>query len=49
MKSVRIRIEPCRNPTLTGYSCEDFPSRTTRSGLILGKDEIRANIWPEIP
>ena len=49
MKSVGIRIEPCRTPALTGYSCEDFPSRTTRSGLILGKDEIRANIWPEIP
>ena len=25
--------------SLTGYSCEDFPSRTTQSYLLLGKDK----------
>ena len=34
-------------PALTGYSCEDFPSRTTRSCLLLRIEEIRANIWPK--
>ena len=34
-------------PALTGYSCEDFPSRTTQSCLLLRIEEIRANIWPE--
>ena len=29
-KSVGLRMEPWRTPTLTGYSCEDFPSRTTK-------------------
>ena len=28
-KSVGPRIDPCRTPALTGYSCDDFPSRTT--------------------
>ena len=36
-------------PALTGYSCEDFSSRTTWSYLLLRKDEIRPNIWPETP
>ena len=48
-KSVRPIMEPWRTPTLTGYSWEDFPSRTTQSLLLLRKDEIRSNIWPEIP
>ena len=34
-------------PALTGYSCEDFLSRTTRSCLLLRIEEIRANIWSE--
>ena len=34
---------------LIGYSCEDFPSRTTWSRLLLRNEEIRPNIWPEIP
>ena len=38
-----------RTPALTGYSCKDFPSRTTQSHLLLRKDKIRPNIWPEIP
>ena len=41
-------MEPRGAPALTGYSCEDFPSRT-RSDLSLQKDKIRPNIWPEIP
>ena len=40
-------MEPWGAPTLTGYSCEDFPSRTTPSHLLLRKEEIRPNIWPE--
>ena len=42
-------MEPWGTQALTGYSCEDFPSRTTRSCLLLRKEEIRSNIWPEIP
>ena len=41
-------MEPWGMPTLTRYSCEDFPSRTTGSHLLLRKDEIRPNVWPEI-
>ena len=43
-KSVEPRMEPRGTPALTGYSCEDFPSRTTRSSLLLRKEEIRPNI-----
>ena len=43
-KNVGPRVEPCPTPALTGYSCEDFPSRTTRSRLLLRKEEIRPNI-----
>ena len=39
-KSVGTRMKPLGTPTLTGYSCEDFPSRTTQSGLFLRKEEI---------
>ena len=42
-------MEPWGTPALTGYSCEDCPSRTTWSRLLLGEKEIRPNIWPEIP
>ena len=45
-KSVGPRMEPWGTPTLTGYSCEDFPSRTTRSHLLLRKEEIRNVICP---
>ena len=48
-KSVGPRIEPRGTPALTGYSCEDLPSRTTRNRLLLRKEEISPNIWPEIP
>ena len=48
-KRVGARIDPSGTPALTGYSCEDFPSRTTRSRLLLRKKEIRPNIGPEIP
>ena len=33
-----------RTPALTGYSSENFPSRTTRSCLLLRKEGIRPNI-----
>ena len=42
-------MEPWRTPALTGYSCKDFPSRTTSRHLLMRKDEIRPNIWPDIP
>ena len=42
-------MEPWGIPVLTGYSCEFFPSRTTSSYLLLRKEEIRPNAWPEIP
>ena len=49
-ESVRPKIESCGPPALTGYPCEDFPSRTTWSALLLRKDEIRhISIWPEVP
>ena len=42
-------MESWWTPALTGYSCEDFPSRTTQSCLLLRKEKIRPNIWPRIP
>ena len=42
-KSVGPSMEPRGTRALTGYSCEDFPSRTTRSRLLLRKEEIRPN------
>ena len=47
-KSVGPRMEPSGTPALTGYSCEEFPSRTTCSHLLLRKEEIRPDICPEI-
>ena len=48
-KSTGPRMEPWGTPALTGYFCEDFLSRTTGSYIIVRKDKIKANIWPEIP
>ena len=42
-------MEPCGTPSLTGYSYEDFPFRNTRRRQLLRKEEIRPNIWLEIP
>ena len=39
-------MEPWKTPALTGYSCEEFPSRTTQNCLLLRKEEIRPNTWP---
>ena len=36
-------------PACTWYSCEDFPSRTTWSRVLVRKEEVRSNIWTEIP
>ena len=47
-KSVGQRTKPWGTLALTGYSCEDFSSRTTWSPLLLWKEEIRPDIWPEI-
>ena len=48
-KRIGPRMDPWGTPTFTGYSYEDFPSRTTQSRLLLRKEEIRPNIWPQIP
>ena len=40
-------MEPWEIPA--GYSCEELPSRTFESHLLLRKEEIMPNIWPEIP
>ena len=48
-KSVGPRMEPWETPALTRYSWEDFPSRTTWSCQLLRKEEVRSNIWHEIP
>ena len=42
-KSVGLRMKPRGTLVSTGYSCEEFPSRTTRSHLLLRK-ETRPNI-----
>ena len=42
-------MEPGGTPALARYSCKDFPSRTTWSCLLLRKNKIRPNIWPQIP
>ena len=41
-KSVGPKMDPWRTPALTGYTCEDFPSRTTQSCLLLGGGEKKA-------
>ena len=48
-KNLGPRKEPWGILELTGYFCEDFPSTTTLSYLLLRKEKIRPNIWPEIP
>ena len=48
-KSVGPRMEPWENLALTGYSCIEFPFRTTQNRLLLKKEEIRPNIWPDSP
>ena len=47
-KIVGPGMEPRGTPALTGYSCEDFSSRTTGSRLLLRKEEIKPHIWSEI-
>ena len=47
-KSVGPRMDPWGTPALTRCFCENFPSRTTRSHLLL-RQEVRPNIWPGIP
>ena len=48
-KNVGPRMEPWGTAKLTRCFWEDFPSRTTQSHLLLKKDKIRPNLWPEIP
>ena len=46
-KSVGPKIEPWGTPAVTGYYCEDFPCKTTWNHLLLRREEIRQNTWPE--
>ena len=48
-KSVGPRMDPYGSPALSGNTCEDFPSRTTSSRLLLRKKGIRPNLSPKIP
>ena len=48
-KNVGPRVDPSGTPALTGYSCEDFPIRTTETHLLQWKEEKRANTCREIP
>ena len=48
-KSVGSIMESCKTPTWTGYSCEDFPFRTTGSHVITEKRRNKAKYWPDIP
>ena len=43
-KKCRTKTKALKNSELTRYSCEDFPSRTTQSHLLVRKDKIRPNI-----
>ena len=42
-------MEPWGTPALTGYSFEDFPSRTTWRCLLVRKEKKRSNMWPKNP
>ena len=42
-------METWGTPALTGYSYDNFQSRTSQSCLLLRKEEVWPNIWPEIP
>ena len=46
VESVGPQMEPLRTPALTGYSFKHFPSRTTRSYLLLRKEDIGHNKIP---
>ena len=47
-KRVGPRMEPWGTQVLTGYSCKDFPSRTTQSRPLLRNNEISPINRPEI-
>ena len=44
LRKVVNRRKMWRTPASTGYSCEDFPSTTTQSNLLLRKEKIRSNL-----
>ena len=48
LRKVVNRRKMWRTPASTGYSCEDFPSRTTWSRLFLRKNKVKPNTRPEI-
>ena len=39
-KTLGPRMEPWETPVLTRYSCKVFPSRTTRSSLLMSNDKL---------
>ena len=48
-KCVKLTMKTLETPALTGHCCENFSSRTTGKHLLLRRNKIRQNIWPEIP
>ena len=48
-KSIEPRIEHWRTTVLMGYSCKDFPSRTTQSCLLPRNGKTRPTTQTEIP
>ena len=48
-RSLMFSRKSVGTPALTWYSCEDFLSRTTQSHLLLRKDKVSPNTWPDIP
>ena len=42
------RMGPWRTPVLTEYSCKDYWQKKEIC-ILLRKEEIRPNIWPETP
>ena len=45
----RAKNEALRNSSINWIFCEDFPSKTTRNHLLLRQEQLRPNIWLEIP
>ena len=48
-KSVEPKLESQCTLALTGYSCNDFPSRTIESCLTMRRGKTRPNTQSEIP
>ena len=47
-KSIGPRMEPWGTPEVTGYSCEDFPSRTTQLSITEKRNKTEYLTWNSI-